>query len=304
MRVLQRLGRTAEPGVLARTARQLCSDPAIRALTGGRPRVQHGRLEPQHTGAPVAVHAQLRLHAPEDWLARCGLRRQAERPHLASLSVHLNNLRPVLRPTGVDGDALQAFIAPRETGRRGGHPVYEGRWLVITTGRPPFVPLSVGEYLDAWQRQLEREAGRQRARAAALWQDADWRAALTQLERTDPVTAADLRRDLVRAQQARRAGAQDGERGALQALRSTLGASELAAPAHVSEAALARHRFGLARASEPGARPLMRVNPALWLGARPGAVRVVALEESPGSVRQPGWLQRVDPRHYAALLEP
>ena len=43
MRVLQRLGRTAEPGVLARTARQLSSDPAIRALTGGRPRVQHGR---------------------------------------------------------------------------------------------------------------------------------------------------------------------------------------------------------------------------------------------------------------------
>ncbi|MBX3611617.1 MAG: hypothetical protein KF871_17110 [Hydrogenophaga sp.] len=314
------------PGVWARAlnhaGERMRRDPAIQAIDRVRYRLHRSVSVPQHSGAPAAAEAHVMLHGPDTWQGACGLKPEADRLHGASLSVHLNNLRAVLNPLDIGGDAQPPFfVAPTETGRRAGHPVYDGRLLVLTVGRlPAFVPVSVGEYLQAWQRQLDHEQTTTRQDAQALQADeAQWREALAQLERSDPAAAADMRRTLAEARAtARGEGASDplGERAALRALRQSLSAARLASPAYVSSAAMERQRFGIARADEPGAQALVRVNPALWQGARPGDVRVVALEvylnrseafdhpDTPLQAAARGWLSRVDPAIYADLLTP
>jgi hypothetical protein len=306
----------ARAAQLERTAAQLRRDPVINALQGVRYEVHRHAGVAQHAGAPGAAETAVWLHAPKGWQGRCGLQALAGRVYPASLSVHFNDLAAVMSDAAPDGGGLRATLAPRETGRVAGYPVYEGRLLVITPqGLPAFVPVTTGQWLDAWQRHLEAAAARTRAELGELGAG-DWAEAIAQIERQDPAAAADLRRSLAEARGLAATADPTGELAALQSWRASLSPAALAAPAWVSSVASDAQRFALANPHAPGAQAVVQVNPALWRGAGPTAVRVVALQlylnrpevfdhpDSPLDAAARGWLQQVDPRPYASLLTP
>jgi len=302
---------------MARAAELLRQDPAVAALAGVRYQLHRHAGIPSHPGAPGAARVYVMLHAANAWVGTCGLQPWADRVHPASLSVHLNDLAAVFVSSAPEHAALKAMVAPRETARIGGYPVYEGRLLVITpAGVPPFVPVTAGQWLDAWQQHLAATAAESRSELGALTDGGDWDAAIAELARQDPKAAAELRRSLAEARQLAQDDDPSGERAALRALRAAMSPAALAAPAWVSSAAMEGQRFALAQAGEPGAQPLVQINPALWRGAGPTAVRTVALEvflnrsevfdtpDTPLHADVRGWLARVDPRPYAALITP
>jgi hypothetical protein len=302
---------------LERAGSLMRADPAIQAMPAVRYQLHRAASPSQHRGAPTAATAHVMLHRPDAWEGRCGLKPWADRVHFASLSVHLNDLSAVLSPLAVNDDVLQGFAAPKETHRVAGFPVYDGRLLVLTHGGlAPFVPVSVGAYLDAWQRHLERGASTSQQELRGLTQNGEWKAALADLERSDPKAAAELKQTLAEARRVAQDDDPTGQLGALRALRRTLVAAQLAAPAHVSAEAMDARPFAVAAPDAPGARALVQINPALWHGAAGTAVRTVALEvylnksetfDTPDDTAQAAaraWLQRVDPQRYASLLTP
>lgn len=309
---------TAGPraALLERTAGLLRRDPALNAIQGVRYELHRHAGVAQHPGAPGTAAAAVWLHAPKAWQGPCGLHSWAGRVYPASLSVLFNDLAAAMNDAGPADADLQATLAPRETARVGGYPVYEGRMLVITPeGLPPFVPVTTGQWLDAWQRHLDAAAAQTRAELGELTAG-DWAAAIAQVEQQDPAAAIELRRSLAEAQRLAAAADPTGERAALRAWRASLSPAAMAAPAWVSSAASERSRFALASPQEPGAQAVVQVNPALWRGAHAASVRVVMLQaylnrpevfdhpDSPLDAAALGWLQRVDPRPYAGLLTP
>lgn len=295
------------------------ADAALNAIANVRYQLHRTLSMPAHPQAPASAESYVMLHKPEAWAGTCGLQPWADDVHFASLTVHLNSLRPLVDPAagGYDADT-EFFLAPEVTAQQGGYPVYERRVLVITPdGVPPFVPVSVGEHLDAWQRRLQDERTQARGDAAALADDPEWRAYIQNLERSDPQTAAELRASLDEAARL----AQDGhpvlqtEWDELQRQRAALDADARRQPVYLSAASMAQYRFGYAAASEDGARPLVKVNPALWAGAGGTQdIRVVALEvllnasdtfareDDADQAAARAWLSQVDVRPYRALL--
>ncbi len=290
------------------------SDAAINAIPGVRYQVHRYIGVPYHPGAPLSGDSTIYLHKPDAWAGQCGLKPWADNVHFASLEVELNNLRALEGPAdgGVALTDTRFFYEPEITARRGGYPVYDNRILVLTAGgMAPFVPVTLGEYLDDWQRKLEDEKTQSQGDGQGAVQDQEWQAYIKQLRKSDPKAAADLQKSLDEA--ARMAAADfgvDGEWRELQRQRKSLGAAQLAQPVYLSAGAMERYRFGHARPDDAGARKLVKVNPALWSGKRGGqAVRVVTLEvfvNDAESAEQAGigsWLERVDVAPYRALLE-
>lgn len=301
---------------MARAARLLRQAPVIQAIDGVRYQLRRHASPARHAGAPGSAEVAVWLHTPKAWAAGCSLMPWAGRVYPAGLSVHFNDLGPVWADAAPPEGGLRAMRAPRETGRVAGHPIYDGRLLVITPpGVPAWVPVTTGQWLDAWQRHLQAES-RSSSQELAELSGADWSAAEAQLARLDPAAAASLRQSLQEARQMARQPDATGERAALQALRASLDAAALAAPAWISSEALEGRRFALASPRAPGAQALVQVNPVLWRGAGPGAIRVVALEvflnrtdpfdspDSPLEAAARSWLSQVDPHPYAELLTP
>lgn len=240
-----------------------------------------------HPQAPSAGAITVFLHAPTSWRDGCRLKPEADTQHFAELQVTLNDLTPLESDHALD-DGLSGFPvvrAPRQIAEREGAPVFEtadGRTLVVITrnGLPPLAPVTLGEYLEAWSRQIraEREAA---ARALdEVARDTEMLAYIRTLERSDPAGARELRRTVQDAAQSGNP-ALDEEWQALQAELSGLSATDRARAVYIGPTS-DRHRFSHVRRDAPGAVALVRVNPALWSG-RPAAgdVRVVTLQVVP-----------------------
>lgn len=171
------------------------ADTAINAIPDVRYRIHRHVDAPAYQGAPRAAVSYVMLHQPGSWAGSCGLVKWADNVHFASLSVHLNDLRAVRTSDASSGlPGLDAFFEPEATARSAGATIYEDRVLVIThAGVAPFVPVSVGEYLDAWARRITDEQAQMRGEAAPH-EDPQWKRHLAELRRTDPQAAAELER--------------------------------------------------------------------------------------------------------------
>lgn len=305
--------------VLRRVAAVLKSDPAINAITGVRYRTHLYIGAPHYRSAPKSASASVYLHKPDMWVGACGLRKGADIVHFVELNVALNDLTSLGLGTDMAGDGhadADFAYAPRQVGQRGGYPIYENgagnRVLLITAGgRPPLVPVTVGEYLDAWQTRLNSERDEAGRDLDQMAQDREWKAYITRLRKTDPGGAAELQRQMDEAGRLAREGAPHGneEWHALQRLRTSLTPAQRAQPAYLDAESMQRHRFGYAAPGTAGAAPLVKPNPALWAGmGGESAVRTVALVvavQDGDSTRESGadrWLERVDVSPYRALL--
>jgi hypothetical protein len=292
------------------------ADAALNAIAKVRYQLHRHIGGPGYPGAPLSAESSVYLHKPDAWAGQCGLKPWADTVHFASLEVQFNTLRAL--EGGAQLTDTRFIREPEITGRNGGYPIYENRVLVLTAGGvSPFVPVTVGEYLDDWQRQLK--AGREEARANA--QDgpdpAEMAAYVKQLRKTDPKAAADLQKSLDELVRVAANGDPrlDAEWNELQRLRASLSPAERARPVYLTAEAMARWRFGYAKANDAGARKLVKVNPALWAGKfSEHAVRVVTLEaflnkpetfiaeDDAHQAAARDWIKRVDMGPYWALL--
>ncbi|MFZ5484882.1 MAG: hypothetical protein ACOZB0_11695 [Pseudomonadota bacterium] len=235
-----------------------------------------------------------------------------------ALEVALNDLTGLGVQSASGNDPLDTrfFYAPSQVGKRQGTPIYENdagnRILVITHGNlPPFVPVTVGEYLDTWQARLKRERDEVRDTLSSVTNNPDWAAYVAELRKTDPKTAAELRQTMAEtARLAQQGDPHDHEEWReLQRLRGALTQAELMQPVYLNAEALDRHRFAYARPDAPGATALVKLNPGLWAGT-PGdsEVHTVSLQmlvQDGNRARTSGadrWLERVDLKPYRALL--
>lgn len=305
--------------VLHRAEAALKADPAINAIAKVRYQAHLYIGAPYHAGAPKSGSVSAFLHKPDAWSGRCGLKPWADNVHFVQMEVVLNDLIQLGTRADIGGGDLsdvKFFYPPKRIGERDGHPIYENdagnRVLVMTAGnQPPFVPVTVGEYLDDWQARLKLEREEARRNLSPLTENQDWNTYIAALRKTDPKGAAELEREMAEAARLAREGdpGSNDEWQALQRLRKSLTAAQRAQPAYLSAAAMEHQRFGLARPGDAEASALVKINPALWAGTGDESeVRTVALQvlvQDGDGTRTSGadrWLERVDVRPYRALL--
>lgn len=305
-------------GSLLKADALLKADSAINAIQNVRYQVHRYIGASYHPGAPFSGQAMAYLHKPDMWLGKCGLRSGADIVHFVEIGVNLNNLRSLEEPAiGDDALAATKFIhQPKHIAERGGYSIYEGsagnRILVMTAGNvPPFVPVTVGEYLDYWHRSLKQEREESRSNMQESADDREWRSYITQLRKTDPKAAAELQKSMDEAAHLTRDGAPESnaEWDELLRLKAALSPTQRARPVYLTSGSVERYRFGYAQANEEGAIALVKVNQVLWAGKRnTSEVRVVTLEvqiQDGESTRNSGadrWLDRVDVQPYLELL--
>lgn len=305
---------------LHQTEAALKADPVINAIQSARYQ-QHLYIGvPYHAGAPMAAEVVIFLHKPEMWTGRCGLKPGADIVHFAELAVGLNDLTGLGAKAEIGGGDLsdaKFFIEPKQVGERDGAPIYENdagnRMLLMTHGgRPAFLPVTVGEYLDDWHARLKVERDEMRRNLQPLAEDQAWRSYIAEMRRSDPKEADALQREMDEAARLAQQGDphSNEEWDALQRLRRTLKPAQRGQPVYVSSAAVERYRFGYVTERAEDAVKMVKIDPALWAGKHgDNEVRTVVLQvraQDGESTRNSGadrWLERVDLRPYRTLLE-
>jgi hypothetical protein len=139
--------------------------PVLAALPDGptpvRLRTRWSIGYPHPVLARRSLWLQLREHRSELWgTGPCGLSPNAERIEpRASIVVHVDAPEQLLERRAIYDDELTAWSEPAPTGQAGTHKVYEGRLVVLSSsGRPPWTPVSMDEYLRFHERELKRGA--------------------------------------------------------------------------------------------------------------------------------------------------
>jgi hypothetical protein len=316
---------------LARLAREINAvlhrHPVLAALSAGptpvRLRTRWSIGYPDPEVGQRSLWLQLRDHRPELWVGDCDLSPNAERiAPRASVVVHVDAPEQLLERRVVYDEQLTAWTEPPLTGHAGPHPVYFG-WLVVLSanGRPPWVHVSMDEYLRFHERELQRgaEGAAQSRRDVERHDDAAMqRQALAVYENMKKIDAAaaekvlaELRAQLPAARAAAQRNVDLGERqsterlDALRAFRASLPPSVLQGPA----------RLGWTEPRAPDMLErmprLVKIDPA-WAGERsprgaaPGA-RLIGLKiqgREPFEAPMQQVLQTLDYAALGALLAP
>lgn len=290
------------------------ADGAINAINDVRYRVHRYVDKPTHPGGLMVGESSVWLHTKDSWKGACELQPFADRTHFAALHASVNNLR-MFEPntSGRDKEDLVWFHPPKQTGEVGGYPVFENRLVLTAGGIAPFADVTVRDYLDDWQRKLQRERS-QRSEGAAeeAAKRKEWDDYIRQLEKTDPKTAAAMRRTMEQgaANNRQYEDKTEEEWRALQSWRESLSEAQLAQPVYLNPRSADKYRFGYATGPEGNGRKLVMVNPALWKGARSDSdfraiVLHIYVNDGPTAkqLQVARWLENVDVGPYKALLQ-
>ncbi len=214
--------------------------PVLAALPDGptpvRLRTRWSIGYPHPVLARRSLWLQLRDHRPELWgTGPCGLSPNAERIEpRASIVVHVDAPEQLLERRAIYDDELTAWSEPVPTGQAGPHTVYDGRLVVLSSsGRPPWVPVSMDEYLRFHERELKRGADanaksrREIDGADDAAMERQMQAIYANMRKIDPAAAekllAELRAQMPAARAAAQRNVQTSERQAaerLEALRT------------------------------------------------------------------------------------
>lgn len=248
---------------------QLRADAALNALPGVRLQADG------HVGAAArnevlpAAELRVSLHRPPVWGPGCTLKQAAaDYVSPANVEVSFNRLSPLWHLLATPGDDAVSTWFPAPDRELGTHG--ETVWgRRVVLLTPPGLPAVLPLTVAEWLALHEQE--------------------LAEAARLGAVPARDAL-------------------GALRTHRQRLAPALLATPVALGPRSHGSPDWAYVTADTPGSLPLMRRNPALWAGARPGEVRVVALrvwlndENEPLAGDLETWLQRLDLTPYRALL--
>jgi hypothetical protein len=299
--------------------------PALAALPGGatpvRLRTRWAIGYPEPKGGRRSLWLQLRDHRPELWAAGpCGLSPNAERIEpRASIVVHVDAPEQLFQRREVYDDELTAWVEPLPTGRAGAHTVYDGYLVVLSsTGRMPWLPVSMDEYLRFHERELRRgaDANDVSKRQVDAFDDAamdkQMQAVYEGLRKVDPAAAekllAELRTQMTAARATAQRKVQTGSRQAAERLEALLAFRASLPPAVLQGQA----RLGW---TEPRTPDMLQRMPRLvkldpdWAGRpdAPAGPRVIGLKiqgKEPFQAPMQQALQTLDYAALSALLAP
>lgn len=253
----------------------LRADPGLLSLPGVRLQIKNFVGLPVQPSNQTYATVTLGMHRPGVWASGCNLH-QAKADYVVPIEfgVNFNDVTPIVRLLATPAAESEGgfFPAPEITGRAGGLPIYGQRVLAIT---PPGVPLLIAhrvqDHLNYWETQFK-----------SMLKDAPG----------EPLLLMQLQ--------------------SLQAHRAGLSASQLQASVAIG----ARHGdpsalWAYGALGTPGTQPMVRLNPALWTSSsNEGSVRFILLqawvnnEDDPLVGAAQNWVKSIDPRPWAALLEP
>jgi len=303
---------------LESAARSLHDDPAINAIGNVRYQTHLYIGAKAHEGGPLSAQASVYLHDKKSWLEGCKLERWADRVHFASLSLHFNSLLALAPASAGSPLSPPFFVQPAQTGQVAEYPIYDDKALVITAdGVPPFVAVTLKEYLSWWQETMvdERRAWQAEQEGSAEDREA-WQHYLEELQTTDPSQARELEETMQLAQSSYPPEA-EAEWQAFQQLYQGLSTDELQRPVFLQSDTTTPYRFEYSLTPSVSTHPLVKINPLLWdQRDRPDAIKVITLEvyingkasfESPDDRARSvalDWLHNVDPAPYLRLLTP
>lgn len=253
----------------------LRADPVLMSLPGVRLQIKNFVGLPVQPSLQTYATVTLGMHRPGVWASGCSLN-QAKADYVVPIEfgANFNDVTPIARllasPAAVTESGF--FPTPEVTGFAGGLPIYAQRMLAITPqGVPLLIAHRVKDHLNHWETQFK-----------SMLKDAPGEPLLTQ------------------------------QLHSLQAHRAGLSATQLQEPValgaqHSDPSAL----WAYGTVGSLGTQPMARLNPALLKPSqREGGVRFIVLqawinnEEDPLVGAAQNWLKSLDPRPWAALLEP
>jgi len=272
------------------------------------------RIRPSVSITPGTVQLNVNAYQPEVWEGTCGLKAGADRCcGDGGITILVNQPRNLLKLFDKDA-SLEIFEAPLRTGRVAGYPEYGGMYMVLTPGeREPWLPLTVGEYLDLVERRLQKQAAQAEANLASMRDGIDpveVQRAYEGMKQIDPKAAeafrADMDRRMAAAPPARGAPRESWERkqlAELQALRAQLAPAQFAAPAYVGAGPM-----NLGAGNDPRSRPLVKLDPSFPDPAAPDRVQLISVfvsvvSNDPVAERRTTMQQTRDTLDYAALAK-
>lgn len=178
------------------------------------------------------------------------------------------------------GNSYGFMLAPRVNGRFHGFPMLDSTVVITHRTQPPCIPVTRGEIFQALSHTVARETARGDSTARA--DAADQERALRELEKSNPAMAAQARADMARMKRmsdSMLASARGQFDGALAAMSP----AERASPAYLVENGCRSSdlRACLVDASTPGARAVVRENPAFFDTTRPADVQIITFELRP-----------------------
>lgn len=150
----------------------LHAEPTLRELPRARLRSMW------QTGGQWAVdpargfHFQLRDHREELWGPGCSVSKNAERiqPRASIVAIANHPAPGFTSPPLIKSERLTAWAEPPRTGTVNGYAqFYDGMFVFTRSGRLPWVPVTMAEYLDEVDREIDQ-------------QEAQWRASQRQYE--------------------------------------------------------------------------------------------------------------------------
>ena len=323
---------------LARVGEVVRSAPAVRAHQGDlrlEPRITSGWEKrfpwtwPTDSG-PYFGYYSLSWYGRSSWGGPCALKKGASWDgQLVVVANAVGTANAAGTSASFTDSAGDMFIEPRVTRRIAGLPVYEDRVLIVTNiSRPMLIPVSVERVLRAQMADLRKAIAESRQEASkqesgsgsAAMTDAikQLEALYEQMRKTDPKGAAELKTNIEKMRQTTPAvrDVEGQSADTLQAFVSrdteqlrrlerhlaSLSRAERGAQAYLG--GKSQDEWGLARAGEEGAYPLVSYNPKFFDRAAPHtALQLLALIPRGGedeALTKLGWevLESLD---YASL---
>jgi hypothetical protein len=152
----------------------LHAEPTLRELPRARLRSKW-QIGGQWAGDPaLGFHFQLRDHREELWGPGCSVSKNAERiqPRASIVATANHPASGFTSPPLIKSERLTAWAEPPRTGTVKGYAqFYDGMFVFTRSGRLPWVPVTMAEYLDQVDREIDQ-------------QEAQWRTNQRQYEET------------------------------------------------------------------------------------------------------------------------
>lgn len=188
--------------------------------------------------------------------------------------------RSACRGPDAIGSGYGFVLAPRVNGRFHGFPMLDSVVVITHRTAPPCIPVTRGEVVQALAHRMNAETAR--AESASRAGAADQQRALRETEKSNPALAAQLRQEMARLQHVSdsiQAAAESQIGGAY----ARMSPAERASPAYLSARACRSEDLNacFVDASAPGARAVVRENPAFFDVTRPSDVQIITLDLHP-----------------------
>lgn len=222
-----------------------------------------------------------------------------------------NDLADLLQPFGepleMGGRPVQLFQLARSVGSVGGLPAFEtslGRAVLVTrAGQSPYVPVTRGEFLDAWERHLQAQGSSANTELGDMVSQLQAQIEQTRQELTGAMrdtVVAEMEKALaemkaqIPANQAKLAAGVGEDVAEVRRYRDGAGAVELGRPAILASFGF---RGGFADGDVEAGRTIVRLNPAYFAGTRPRdhrQVLVLSWAWSKGHAQDEAWRTRFE----------